>query len=148
MRNKHFILTFFLLAGIILFAACNKDDDSTPTTTNFSGTLSGANETPPNASAATGTVSFTYNSSTKVLSGTVTYSGVVATAAHIHNGAVGVAGAVVFPLDAVSLASPISFTSVPLDASQEADLMNNLYYVNIHSAAYPGGEIRAQLTKQ
>ena len=147
MKSK-FCIALFLLLGIVVFNGCNKDDNSTPATTNFAGTLSGANETPPNGSAATGTVSFTYNSQTKVLSGTVTYTGLTATAAHIHKGAPGVPGGVVFPLGGTPLTSPISFTSVPLDASQEADLMNNLYYVNIHSAAFPDGEIRAQLTKQ
>ena len=148
MQNK-FLIAACLLFSSVIFNACNKDDNnSTPTITNFSGTLSGANETPPNSSAATGTADFSYNSDTKILSGTVTYSGITPVAAHIHKGAVGEAGAVIFPLGETSLASPISFTSVPLDATQEADLMNNLYYVNIHSTAYPGGEIRAQLIKQ
>jgi hypothetical protein len=147
MRKKLSIVAF-LLVNTVLFTACNKDENNPPVITNFSGTLSGANETPPTGSAATGTVDFSFNGSTKILTGTVTYSGLTATAAHIHSGAVGVAGPVVFPLGETSLASPISFTSVALDAAQESDLMNNLYYVNIHSAAFPGGEIRAQLTKQ
>src|SRR4030095_8180171 len=138
MRKKNFMFILFLIAGTSLFIACSKDDNNdTPVTTNFSGTLSGVNETQPNPSTATGTISFTYNSNTKVLSGTVTYSGLVPIAAHIHKGAVGEPGSVVFPLGEASLTSPIAFTSVPLDASQEADLMNSLYYVNIHSAAYP-----------
>ena len=148
MQNKHLIAACLLIT-LAVFNACNKDDEnSSPTITNFSGALSGANETPANASTATGTANFSFNSSTKVLSGTVTYSGMTAVAAHIHTGEVGVPGDVVFALGESPLSSPINFTSPPLDAAQEADLMNNLYYVNIHSAAFPGGEIRAQLTKE
>ena len=148
MRNNFLIGSCLLLSSLI-FNACDKDEDNqTPVTTNFAGTLSGANETPPNASSATGTISFTFNSDTKILSGTVTYSGLTPVAAHIHKAPAGEPGSVVFPLGESSLASPISFTSTPLDATQEADLMANLYYVNIHTAAYPDGEIRAQLAKQ
>jgi hypothetical protein len=35
-----------------------------------------------------------------------------------------------------------------LNATQEADLMGNLMYVNLHTVAFPGGEIRGQLLKQ
>ena len=69
------------------------------------------------------------------------------TAAHIHKGSVGIAGGVVFPFTA-PITSPINYTSVALDATQEADLNANMYYVNVHSAANPGGEIRGQLIKQ
>ena len=146
MRNK-FMFGSLVLAAFFSLAACSKKDSAPSTTSTFSGTMSGANETPANSSAGTGTASFSYDSYTKILTGTVDYSGVTATAAHIHTGAAGVAGSVVFDLGA-TLTSPIAFISVALDATQESDLMNNLYYVNIHSAAYPGGEIRAQLIKQ
>ena len=148
MRNK-LLIAACLLFTLAILNACNKDDEnSSPTITNFSGILSGANETPANASTATGTANFSYKTSTRILSGTVTYSGMTAVAAHIHKGEAGVPGDVVFALGESPLTSPINFTSPPLDATQEADLMNNLYYVNIHSDAFPGGEIRAQLTKQ
>ncbi|MNR54273.1 CHRD domain protein [compost metagenome] len=39
----------------------------------------------------------------------------------------------------------MDYISPPLSASQEADLLANLYYVNLHSAASTGGEIRGQL---
>ncbi len=115
------------------------------TTVTFQVTLNGASEVPPNASTATGTATFTYNTVTYVLSGMVTYQGITATASHIHKGAVGVSGGVIFPLGTDPLTSPISFTSAPLDSTQRADLLSGLYYVNIHSATFPAGEIRGQL---
>lgn len=140
-RQIHFVL----LAGILITAAsCKKSDDPKVT---FLATINGLNETPVNASTATGTATLTFNKDTKIFTVVVTYSGVTATNAHIHKGEVGVAGGVIFGFTA-PLTSPINYTSVALDASQEADLNANLYYVNIHSTAFPGGEIRGQLIKQ
>jgi hypothetical protein len=138
-------ITFLVLAGILITAAsCKKSEDPNVT---FKATLNGASETPPNASTATGTATLTFNKDTKIFTVVVNYSGVTAINAHIHKGDVGVAGSVVFGFTA-PLTSPINYTSVALDATQEADLNANLYYVNIHSAAFPGGEIRGQLIKQ
>lgn len=147
MKTKSLIFTA-LLFTVIGLASCKKST-TTPTSSNstFVATLNGASETPGTGSAATGTATFTYNPSTYILSGTVSFSGVTATAAHIHKGAVGTAGAVVFTLGTALPTSPISFSSV-LDANELADLMANLYYVNVHSASFPGGEIRGQLLKQ
>ena len=134
------LLTFFVIS-------CDKDDPVPPNpNVAFTATINGASEVPANSSTASGSATANYNTDTKILTVTTTYSGVTATAGHIHKGAVGVSGGVIFPF--TSLVSPINLTTPPLDAAQEADLMANLYYVNIHSAAYPGGEIRGQLLKQ
>lgn len=136
----------FLALVSMLIISCKK---TTVNTQNFyvafKATLNGASETPANSSAATGTASATYNLNTRVLLVNVTYTGLTATMAHIHKGAVGVGGGIIFTI--TNLASPIN-TSFTLDAAQEADLLANLYYVNIHSAAYINGEIRGQLVKQ
>ena len=148
MKTKYFIITAILFAGIGI-GSCTKST-SNPTIANvtFLATLNGASETPANASTATGTATYTYNPTTYILSGSVNFTGIVASAAHIHIGAVGVAGSVVFPLGGASPTSPISFTSIALTAQQQSDLMNGLYYVNVHSATFPGGEIRGQLVQQ
>lgn len=140
-----------LIAFMVLFAgfiSCSKSDPApapNPNTT-FLATINGASEVPANGSTATGSANLSFNTTTKVFTVTITYNGVTATAGHIHKAAVGVNGGVIFPI--TSLASPISYTSIPLDAAMEADLNANLYYINIHSAAFPGGEIRGQLIKQ
>ena len=96
-------------------------------------------------SAAQGSVTGKFNSSTKILTLQVNYLGLTPTMWHIHKGAVGVAGPVVLDLG-TTFVSPFNFTTSALDATQEADLKAGLYYVNIHSAAVPSGEIRGQLT--
>lgn len=116
----------------------------------FIATLSGANERPtPNASTATGSSTLVFNTDTKIFTITTTYSGLTgtATASHIHKGDATVAGPVVFGFSNVTV-SPIVYTSVALDATKEADLRAGLFYVNVHTAANPGGEIRGQLIKQ
>lgn len=138
----------FFIASLLSCSGGYGDDNYTPppaTTTTFNATLNGSSEVPPNASTATGTASASFNNSTKILTVTVTYSGLTATNAHIHRGAVGVSGDVVFPFS--SFTSPINYTSMALTSAQEADLMSNLYYINIHSEAFPAGEIRGQLIK-
>ena len=95
-------------------------------------------------SAAQGTVSGKFNNSTKILTLQISYLGLTPTIWHIHKGAAGVAGPVILDLGK-NFVSPFGFTTSPLDAAQEADLKSGLYYVNIHSAAAPNGEIRGQL---
>jgi hypothetical protein len=148
MHYKSWMATL-LLSGALLTAGCSKSDPVVPNPNiTFLGTLSGANEVPANASTATGSVSVVFNSDTKILTATVTFSGLTPSAGHIHNAAAGVNGPVVFPLGSAPFSSPINYTSVALTAAQETDLMANNYYVNLHTAAIPGGEIRAQLIKQ
>ena len=148
MKTKLFA---FALLSLILIGLGSCKKDSTPAATNtvtFKAVINGASETPANSSLATGTATFTYNTVTYVLSGSVTYTGIVATAAHIHKAAVGVPGGVIFPLGSSPYSSPMSFTSPALTAAQRADLMAGMYYVNIHSTAFPAGEIRGQLVEQ
>jgi len=141
----------FLGLAIVLTGAfsCSKSD-STPAadpTTTFKATLSGASEVPANASTFTGTATLTFNTNTKVFTVTVNHNVTTPTNGHIHQGAAGVAGPVIFPF-ASPWTSPIVYTSGALDATQEGILNSNGYYVNIHTAAFPGGEIRGQLIKQ
>ena len=140
------ISLLLVLATSLLAGSCKKDDNTSNPNFSFGATINGASEETPTGSAATGTATGTYNTSTKILNLTVTYTGLTPVAGHIHKGAVGVSGPVIFPF--TSLTSPITFTSAPLDATQEADLMAGNYYVNLHTTAFPGGEIRGQLLKK
>jgi subtilisin family serine protease len=104
--------------------------------------LSGANEVPAVVSTASGIGTFSYNIGNRQLSYSISTSGLTATAAHIHEGAAGVNGPVLLTLD--HTANPM----VGVWALSEADagkLANGLLYVNVHTAAFPGGEIRDQI---
>ncbi len=145
---KNLLQLFAVTALSIGALSCSKDDTPAPNpNVTFLATINGASEVPANASTATGTATATFNKDTKILTLNVNYTGLTVTNAHIHKAAVGVSGGVIFPI-AGPYASPLSLTTVALDATQEADLNANLYYVNLHTAANPGGEIRGQLLKQ
>jgi hypothetical protein len=143
------LIRFLAIAFIVTsVSSCSKSDPAPVPDPNvtFKATLSGASEVPANVSAATGTATLIFNTTTKIFSLTVTHSIATPTNGHIHKAAAGASGGVIFPFS--SFISPIAYTSVALDATQEADLNANLYYVNIHTAAFPGGEVRGQLIKQ
>lgn len=116
----------------------------------FSSTYSGANEVPPNASTATGTIVGVYNDVTNTIFYTINFSGTSAnvTAAHFHApGAAGVSAPVIighagFPTGVTS--GTYSKSDVLTDA-QETQLFGGLIYSNIHTSLLPGGEIRAQI---
>ena len=107
--------------------------------------LSGNQEVPPVTTTATGSGTIKVLNDRSV-SGSVTTSGVAGTAAHIHMGAKGTNGPVIVPLNKTG----DNIWSVPAsirlnDTQYEAFGLGNLY-VNVHSAANPGGEIRGQIT--
>jgi hypothetical protein len=107
-------------------------------------TLSGDQEVPPVKTAASGSGTIVI-SSDKSVSGAITITGIDATAAHIHEGPAGKNGPVIIPLtkgadNTWSIAAGAKLT----DAQYASYLAGNLY-VNFHSAANKGGEIRAQL---
>jgi len=135
--------SIFLL--VLSMVACDKDDDSNPNST-FKADLRGSAEVPSNSSTATATATLNYNTDTNVFTTTVTHNLAAITGGHIHKGAVGVTGGVVFPF--VNNSSPITYTSIALTAAQESDLFAGLYYVNLHTVLFPDGEIRGQLIKQ
>jgi len=123
----------------------------------FGGPLDGAQEVPAVVTAATGEGTAVVSTDGSTITYFVTYSGLsgAAAAAHIHTGAVGVAGGVILPL-AVS-ASPMVGTLTAADftpsgaittfAEAVAALQAGATYFNIHTAANPGGEIRGQIAE-
>lgn len=116
-------------------------------TLNMTAELSGTAEIPANDSAGTGTLEATYDTETMLFTWTVTYEGLTgdATAAHFHGPAAAdaTAGPVV-PIEG-DLASPIE-GSATLTEEQATQLQDGLWYFNVHTAKYPDGEIRGQVT--
>jgi uncharacterized repeat protein (TIGR01451 family) len=109
----------------------------------FVANLTGAQETPPNNSSATGRASLVLSPDEKTARVSLAFSGLSSgqTDAHIHGAAApGVSASPVFPLPLGQL----SDFSITLTPSQVQDLKNGLYYINVHSSNFPGGEIRGQ----
>lgn len=111
---------------------------------NLQMTIDGFQETPPTGSTATGTGTATLDTTTNEFSWNIQFSGLSSaqTAAHFHGPAdpCGSAGVQI----ALPLGSPIS-GSMTLSAQQAADVLAGLWYVNIHSTNFPGGEIRGRV---
>ncbi len=106
--------------------------------------LSGAQEVPPVTTSATGSGTITVGSDRSV-SGSVTTSGVAVTAAHIHEGPAGSNGPIIIPLTKTGDNVWSVAAGAKLTEAQYASYKNGNLYVNVHSAAHKGGEIRGQL---
>jgi hypothetical protein len=168
------ILLTTMIGFLVILVACNGSgskttSDSTktdsPAVANDNGMAATSNvttktefpmtpdqEVPPNKSSASGTADVTYNKDTKMLTYTLSWSGLTgkATMAHIHGTAPrGTNAGVKHDLtNVLKKETSGSFTdSVKIDASdiKEDSLLSGFYYFNIHTPANPGGEIRGQI---
>jgi MYXO-CTERM domain-containing protein len=110
----------------------------------YKATLNGAQETPANASAATGSATLSFESTTKTLTGSVLLVGLNgANAQHIHVGDCGVGGGVAHALPA-PVGNAIA-VNVVLTDGEVTQLVSNKLYINVHTAAFGDGEIRGQI---
>ncbi len=140
---KQPVLKTVLFTATLALAACS----SMPSWMPGSGTkvsLTGAEEVPPVQTDAKGSGSFHIKDDGSV-SGSVTTSGVAGTMAHLHMAAKGSNGPVIVPLtkngDTYSVPDGRKLTPEQVKAFKEGRV-----YVNVHSNAHKGGEVRAQLT--
>ena len=140
MSNKTMLVTLALGAAVAFAGPASADK--------MKATLDGKAQVPPNTSAATGTADIDYDPASKKLSWKVTYSGLSGppTAAHFHGPAeagknAGVAVAI------PNIGTSPAEGSATLTDAQAADFTSGKYYVNVHTQANPGGEIRGQVMK-
>ena len=141
---KYAIVT---LAGLAFLAGSATTLPALAETQSYKAALKGTDEVPATTSKGTGAAELTYDTATKKLSYKITYSGLsgAATAAHIHGPAeAGKNAGVAVPF--ANPASPIEGSAVLTDA-QAADLASGKMYVNVHTEANKGGEIRGQIVK-
>ena len=153
-------LTALLLSlPLFILISCKDDTEEIENENIYYGKalpMNSSQETPPFTSAATGTIDANYNRLTKTLSYKITFSGLSgnATAAHIHGlGEVGVTAGVLQTFSPFPAATSGTYSGTLLiDGVKftEEYLLSSRYYMNIHTAAKPAGEIRGQLvlTKQ
>jgi hypothetical protein len=109
--------------------------------------LSAAQEVPPANSQGRGDAQMMLDPSSKQLRWTVNYTGLSgpATAAHIHTGAQSANGPVAINLSPGGPPqNPITGTATLTDAQMQ-QLMSGQAYVNVHTQANPGGEVRGQV---
>ncbi len=150
MRTFHpFVLTRRVLPAMLaaLLVACTHAQPDDANLVAFSTQLRGDQEVPPATSMGRGQLDAVLDKNTGQLRWKVSHSGLTGpvTAAHFHSPAMPGANApVVLPL-----ASPLperAEGSAMLSPAQSADLLAGRWYVNLHTAAFPGGEVRGQLT--
>lgn len=114
-------------------------------------TVTGDGETTPVDSDGVGVVTVTIDVRKRVLCYDVSITGMDPVAIHIHEGAAGVDGGVV--VDFSAFGDPIAAQSEGCTRTPRKKLLRAIkdnpraYYINVHSAAYPGGELRGQLDK-
>lgn len=141
MRMRHSLI--LTLAALISPASAALAD------TGFVAYIDGVQESPPNPSPGVGNGTFVLNNAGTQLSYNISYAGLVGarSAQHIHKAAVGANGGIVFGLTGATgtNSGTIIGAQSGLTAAQVADLMAQLWYVNIHTNVYPGGEIRGQI---
>jgi hypothetical protein len=139
-----------LLNAAIMFAAATillSVTTANAETITLKADLKGSNEVPPNSSPASGTAEATFDTTSKLLTYTITYKDLTGPAlgAHFHGPVeAGKNAGIVLPFKTVQ--SPIQ-GSATLTDEQGADLLAGKWYANVHTAANPGGELRGQMMK-
>lgn len=143
-RQKALTSNFLAIAFLVLTGGASMAYAADLVT--LSGTLSGANEVPPTTSSGVGTVNATLDKGTNQLKWAVVYSGLTgaAGAGHFHGpAALGQNAGVALGFKG-SVESPITGEAT-ITPEQAKDVLAGKWYVNLHTKASPGGEIRAQL---
>src|SRR5690242_10179639 len=137
-----------LMATILLgFALSNFATPARAEVVKLQAEMKGSNEVPPNTSPGSGKAEATFDTSTKLLTWTVTYANLTGPVmgAHFHGPSeAGKNAGIALPFKTVE--SPIQ-GSATLTDNQAADLLAGKWYANIHTAANPGGELRGQMMK-
>ena len=140
---KKVLAVLAVAAAVLGLASCSSMPSWMPGSGAMKVNLTGAEEVPPVSTQAKGSGTFRVADDGTV-TGSVTTEGVSGTMAHIHQGAKGQNGPVIVPLtkngDTYSVPEGRKLTPAQIDALKAGNL-----YVNVHSNAHKGGEIRAQL---
>jgi len=138
---------FSATAGLIGVAAWASSSHAAPIS--FTVALTGAQQSPPVETAASGTAALTYDPATRVVTWNITYSGLSGppTMAHLHGPAATGSNAppVVWLTEkGAAVSGPIKGEAT-LTPEQANQFTSGMWYINIHTAANPKGEIRGQV---
>lgn len=149
---KKLLYVPFVLATLFFLAACGSDSDSdvnvtpfTPTTS-FHVTLTGAQQVPFNNSMQNATATVEIDDTNNLMRASIDISGVTGfAAAHLHSGSIGVNGGVNFQFLPTDNSAQYSVPLSSASSSAIAEILNGDWYVNLHTADFPDGEIRGQI---
>lgn len=143
-KIKNQLVRITILVLLIGFSSCKKDNSTVMSgTVSYSGSF--AKSTDAVVTSATGTATGTFNTTTMVLTYTVTWNGLTSNAAamHFHD-----AGPVIIPITGFPTATSGTYSgTATFTSAQATDLAAGKVYIQIHTANNPGGEIIATLTK-
>jgi hypothetical protein len=142
--SRRFLVLAGLTAGALAWSAAAHAASET-----FKVDLTGAQQVPPVETPAKGSADLSYDPATRMLTWTVTYSGLSApaTMAHFHGpAAAGKNGPVAIWISVkdASVDSPVKGQAT-LTPEQAAQFSAGEWYINVHTSAHPGGEIRGQV---
>jgi hypothetical protein len=132
----------------LALAAAGLAGVATAQETTLKAKLTGPAEKPPGDPKGSGAATVKVDTAKNQVCYELKVEGVTSTMAHIHKGGAEVSGPVAVPLTAPD-ASGKSQGCASADAAVVKDIAANPggYYVNVHSAAFPGGAVRGQLAK-
>ena len=147
-------------AAFVALLACGSDSALSAGSDTYVAALSGAREVPAVQTTASGLA--TFNRVGAKVTYTVTATGFTTplTVGHVHIGEAGVIGPVIVPFTILAQSGTVASGSIDLSApitqgniTISGDSLRTLFesgktYVNLHTAAYPGGEIRGQIVRQ
>lgn len=144
MSKKLSIIRAVAVAGAFAFIGACSQMSGMMGASSHAVTMTGAQEVPPVTTAAAGTGNVTIAADGAV-SAKITVTGMTATAAHIHMAAMGSNGPVIVPFNKTADNVFEAPAGAKLTDAQMTAYKAGHLYVNAHSAAHPGGEVRAQL---
>lgn len=146
------MITPLIRKGIVVLATAVLALPASAAIVRLNATIDAAQETTTSTSTATGTAQMWYDTAANTFTLSVSVNGMANTisASHVHEAAAGAAGGVASGLGDETAYTrsgndlTARFTDVAYGGTA-ATLLSGGAYINIHSAAFPGGEIRGQL---
>jgi hypothetical protein len=118
-------------------------------------TLTGSQEVPPVTTNASGTLFGSYDDVSKTISLAILINGISQgnlTASHLHRAPAGSNGPVIFNIGGGAAYAVLGgqlmkvISNAPFPAAEEVHLLAGNVYINVHTTAFPAGEIRGQIT--
>lgn len=151
---KAMLMAIVVIACSAVIVGCDDDDDNDPIaerTYTISGDAAGGQVVPAVEGTGSGTITGTYDTETRVLSYTNTWSGLTGppTGGGFYYGATGVNGSVVgtpWTYDGTTTESGTYSGTMTLTEAQEDQLLDGDWYYGYNTATNINGEIRGQIT--